>query len=83
MPAPKTKFERQYEAIERKRRNFHKELDYWIQFQYGTSMYANLVQSQGQDFADQKRIDANTRFEKFCAEAKVDAHGNPLLGWKL
>ncbi|MBI6883161.1 hypothetical protein [Pseudomonas putida] len=74
----KSKEQKQAEAIERKRELYGKNFDVYIECQYGTPGYHQNEQLHGRAYADERAQTTARTFERYCSEARIDKHGNPL-----
>lgn len=75
---PKTKTQKQKEAIDRKLKIIPKlRQQYHDSFPGGTS-YKTRCTNISKEHADAMLVEARKRFERACKEAHVDTHGNPL-----
>ena len=75
---PKTKAHKAEEAMQRKRERFAINFQRYIELQPGTESYARLVSTIGQTYADNRAKETLATFKRYCKEAQIDAHGNPL-----
>lgn len=76
----KSKQQKQLEAIERKRQHLSYQRQVYLEAQWGSQTYNKKLQVIPQEKLDQQAAEAKRIFLKACAEAQVDAHGNPLPG---
>jgi hypothetical protein len=72
---PKTKFQKQQEAIERKRAFLHV---YRERYHKIFASQEQITKQLGTEAAQQRLTEAEQSFKRACAEAHVDAYGNPL-----
>lgn len=73
----KTKYQKQQEAIERKRKFFHVYVTLWIDSQPGGEKYKRQL-AFGKEAADKCAAEAERALVKAAKEANVDRYGNPL-----
>lgn len=74
----KSKKQKQQEALAKLRARYSEKLDQYISVLYGSAGYMENVRNHGQEYAAKIAHDSNRRFVEYCAEAKIDKHGNPL-----
>lgn len=74
----KTKFEKQQEALERKRKAFPRAMKIWQEAQHGQRSYQKWLALGGEDYANERQLAENFRFRLAQKEAHVDSQGNPL-----
>lgn len=74
----KKKQQKQAEAINRKRALYSKKFNEYIELQYGTSGYDQAEKQNGRAYADERAQTALRTFERYCTEAQIDKHGNPV-----
>ena len=72
---PKTKLQKQQEAIERKRNFLHV---YRKRFQVVLTERETNVKRFGVEEAERRLREAEEAFKRACKEAHVDTHGNPI-----
>jgi hypothetical protein len=82
---PKSKIQKQQEALERKRTDIPAMRNCWQKAQPGGEWYKLTLADRVFRTAERAREEADMtaknwdmRFKKACAEAQVDTHGNPL-----
>lgn len=80
---PKTKFQKQQEALARKRAAIDYHREQWQKTQAGSAIYKQIMQQHGGNEKGRNEAESNAayyaiRLKKACAEAQVDTHGNPL-----
>lgn len=75
---PKSKEQKQKEALERAREHIIQDRAEMLRFQVGGEFYLSNVLLAGVHDANEKARAARKKFEQKCAEAKVDTHGNPI-----
>ena len=75
---PKTKQQKQQEAIERKRSFFHVYRKDFMDLSVGGDRYKEILATHGHDFADARAQQASRALDRAAAEAKCDRYGNPL-----
>lgn len=74
----KSKAQKQAEAIDRKRALFSINFDHYIKNQSGTAAYLEMERLRGTAHAESLAATTKGTFERYCAEAQIDKHGNPL-----
>ena len=75
---PKSKLQKQTEALQRKRNMIPLDRGFMLRYQQGGDFYASTLHYFGKDRADEEADRQRKKFVKICDEAKVDTHGNPL-----
>ena len=75
---PKSREQKQKEAIERKRAGIKTDRTIYLERQVGGTVYNFHVEHHGKDEANRQAEIAKKAFHKRCEEAKVDPHGNDL-----
>lgn len=74
----KSKKQKQAEAIHRLRLLFKCKFDIYINSQYGTESYRKCEAQLGSVYAAKRSDEARRSWLRYCKEAHVDNHGNPL-----
>lgn len=74
---PKTKQQKQKEAIERARKYLPTARAEWFKYQIGGGVYEKVAKAN-KEYAEKLRIEANINFDKACERANTDTHGNPI-----
>lgn len=75
---PKTKQQKQLDAIERKRKNFHKHQKAWIDAQADLMSATNAGLEHTINYLTTRANDAEKRLLIAAKEANLDRYGNPL-----
>lgn len=75
---PKTRKQKQDEAIERLRKSIPVMRDRMLRSQRGGDLWKAAVTTNSQKHADYLAEVTLKNFKRQCEEARVDTHGNPL-----
>lgn len=75
---PKTKLQKQQEALERKLASIKKMRVSWLYAAPGGGEYNRIKSVSGEEAAIKNFDKIDQMFKKACSEAGVDRHGNPL-----
>lgn len=75
---PKSKYQKQQEAIARNRAAFPEVIKDWCSRQPGGEQYEQRLQDHGEDWAQEGARLASEQLGRAAVAAHVDCHGNPL-----
>ena len=75
---PKSKQQKQQEAIARDRQGFETNRQYYLSWQLGGERYKNACATNRGDWAKEEAVRQRIRFEKWCNFVGLDTHGNVI-----
>lgn len=75
---PKSKQQKQLEAIERNRKMFEAHRQYYMDWQVGGKHYKNACVTNRGEWAKLEAARQRVIFEKWCKSVNLDTHGNVI-----